>query len=54
MSIKVELSIPKEKTPAKGTAAQKTQMGGTCTTVSALMEAGNATGNASLVKKSIG
>ena len=45
---------PKAIEPAKGTAGLKTQLGGSCTTVSALMEAGKATGNPNLIKKHIG
>lgn len=53
MSVKVTLSIPQDKTTAKGSAGINTQMGGAPTTVSGLMEASEATGNISLVKKSI-
>lgn len=45
---------PKAIEPAKGTAGLKTQLGGSCTTVSVLMEAGKATGNPNLIKKHIG
>jgi hypothetical protein len=54
MSVEVEFSTPRDATPAKGTAGLRTQMGGACTTVSALRDAGKATGNDKLVKKSIG
>lgn len=54
MSISVEFSNVTARTPSKGTAGLHTRIGGVCTTVSSLMEAGKATGNDSLVKKSIG
>lgn len=54
MSISVKFPPPKNVEPSKGTAGLKTLIGGSCTTVSTLMEAGKATENASLVKKSIG
>ena len=54
MSITVELSKPKDATPAKGSAGLHTQVGGAATTVSGLMEASRAIGNAGLVKKAIG
>lgn len=54
MSVKVTLSIPKDPTPAKGTARLQTQAGGAPTTVSGIMEASKSIGNTSLVKKSIG
>ena len=41
-------------TMAKGTAGLRTHIGGMQTTVSALMNAGKATGNTRLIKKSIG
>lgn len=53
MAISVEFSTPKEVVPAKGTAGLTTQLGGSCTTVSTLMEAGKSTGNPSLVKPHI-
>ena len=52
--ISVEFSTPKKVEPSKGTAGLKTQLGGSCTTVSAVMEASKATGNSKLVKKHIG
>lgn len=52
--ISVEFSTPKKVEPSKGTAGLKTQLGGSCTTVSAVMEASKATGNPNLVKKHIG
>ena len=54
MSVSVVFPTPREWTPAKGTAGLQTHLGGAPTTVSALMEAGRETGNASLVKKDIG
>lgn len=54
MGISVEFSKPKDATPGKGTAGMQSQMGGCCTTVSAIMEASKAIENESLVKKSIG
>lgn len=55
MSISVEFpETPKQVVPSKGSAGLQTQLGGIGTTVSALMEAGKSTGNASLVKKDIG
>lgn len=54
MSIHVTLSAKVDATPARGTAGLQTQIGGAPTTVSGLMEASKATGNAGLVKKSIG
>ena len=46
----VQLSTGRDATPAKGSAGLCTQMGGVCTTVSALREASSATGNGSLIK----
>lgn len=54
MGISVEFSKPKDATPGKGSAGLQSQMGGFCTTVSAIMEASKAIENESLVKKSIG
>lgn len=54
MSISVEFPPLRDAEPAKGTAGLRTHIGGQCTTVSALMEAGKATGNATLIKKDIG
>ena len=54
MSIRVTLPTPKEAKPSKGTAGLNTQVGGAPTTVSGIMEASKATGNAKLIKKSIG
>lgn len=50
MSIEVTFSEPKDKTPASGTAGLRTQMGGACATVSALMEASKAIGNEAMMK----
>lgn len=52
--MKVEFPEPKVMEPAKGSAGLRTHIGGAQTTVSCLMEAGKATGNSGLVKKSIG
>ena len=41
---------PQDFTPAKGTAGLRTQLGGACTTVTALREAGKAIGNAEYVR----
>ena len=55
MSIKVEFPpATKAVEPAKGTAGLRTHLGGVCTTVSSLVEAGKATNNPKLVKQSIG
>ena len=54
MSISVEFPQPKEVVPSKGTAGLRTHLGGCCTTVSIIKEAGKSTGNKSLVKKEIG
>ena len=54
MSIIVEFPEPKDVVPSQGTAGLKTHVPGCCTTVSTLMEASKATGNPSLIKKSIG
>ena len=54
MSMRVEFPEPKPVSPSKGTAGLRSHLGGCCTTVSTLMEAGKATGNARLVKKDIG
>jgi len=54
MSVSVEFPPPKVRAPSKGTAGLQTQLCGCMTSVSALMEAGKATGNASLIKRSIG
>lgn len=54
MSISVEFPERKSVVPTLGTAGLRSQLGGCCTTVSALIEAGKSTGNASLVKKDIG
>lgn len=53
MSISVEFPTQKRVEPAKGSAGLQTQIGGCCTTVSALMELGKATNNGKLIKKSI-
>ena len=54
MSISVEFPTPKSAMPSKGTAGLNTRLGGACTTVSMLMEADKANGNARLIKKDIG
>lgn len=54
MAISVEFSTTKDAVPAKGSAGLTTQMCGSCTTVSGIMEGSKATGNASLVKQHIG
>lgn len=53
MSVQVTFSTPSDHTPAKGTAGLQAHIGGVPTTVSAMMDAGKATGN-NIVKKSIG
>lgn len=54
MSMRVEFpEQPKAVEPSKGSAGLKTQLGGRCTTVSALQEAGKAIGNANYVKKEV-
>lgn len=54
MSISVEFSNTKARAPSKGSAGLPTQLGGACTTVSALMEASKAIGNESYMQKDIG
>ena len=55
MSIRVE--FPEQRKPiepSKGSAGLQTRLGGCCTTVSALREAGKSIENANYVKKAIG
>ena len=51
MGISVEFSKPRDPTPGKGSAGMPTQLGGCCTTVSALMEANKAIGNAGFMTR---
>ena len=53
MSISVEFPTSKDIALSKGTAGLHSHLGGCCTTVSVLMEAGKSIGNVSLVKKNI-
>lgn len=53
MGISVTFPETKVIEPSTGTARLKTRIGGMATTVSALMQAGKATDNPSLIRKSI-